>query len=102
MNVCKTYPIASKRNLRTRLLLIPTRAFENGLWLLYANYAGEENGFSYLGGSCIVAPDGRDAARAGDHEKLITARIDLQEVKAARQRLPYLEDVTALREKLGE
>ena len=80
--------------------LIPTRAFENGVWVLYANHAGEENGLSYLGASCIVAPDGTDVARAGDGETLVSARIDLDEVEAARLRLPYLADVTQLRSKL--
>jgi predicted amidohydrolase len=81
--------------------LIPTRAFENGVWLLYANYAGEADGIRYLGASCIVAPDGRDIARAGSEEQFISARIDCAAVEAARKRLPYLEDVVYLRSKLG-
>lgn len=72
--------------------MVPTRAFENGLWLAYANHAGRENGFAYLGGSRIVAPDGREEAVAGTDQCLITAEIDAARVTAARARLPYLRD----------
>ena len=82
--------------------LIPARAFENGVWLLYANHAGRENGSRYLGASCIVAPDGSDAARAGDGEEVIVADIDLQRVAAAQNRLPYLKDVQRLRSLLAD
>ncbi|MCP4878106.1 MAG: hypothetical protein GY896_21850 [Gammaproteobacteria bacterium] len=72
--------------------VVPTRAFENGVWLAYANHAGHENSFNYLGASKIVAPDGRIEAEAGAEEALITASIDTQRVRAAQQRLPYLRD----------
>ena len=42
--------------------IVPARAFENGVWIAYANHAGSENGFTYLGGSRIVAPNGHEAA----------------------------------------
>lgn len=72
--------------------MVPTRAFESGLWVAYANHAGHENGFDYLGGSRIVAPDGREEAVAGTNECLIHATIDRARVMAARDRLPYLRD----------
>ena len=46
--------------------VVPSRAFENGVHVLYANHAGREGGVTYLGGSCIVGPDGKDLARAGN------------------------------------
>ena len=81
--------------------VIPARAFENGCWLLYANHAGTENGLTYHGGSCILTPQGRDAARAGRSEELITAMIDAQTVAAARARLPYFRDLADLRPRLA-
>lgn len=81
--------------------MMPTRAFENGVWLLYANHAGVENGSRYLGASCIVAPDGSDAARAGAAEELIHAELDRENVSAAQARLPYLKDVGRLRNIIG-
>jgi predicted amidohydrolase len=80
--------------------LMPTRAFENGVWLLYANHAGEENGFRYLGASCIVAPDGADAARANCDQSLIHCEINSEAVVRARARLPYLQDLKTLRKTL--
>ena len=73
--------------------MIPTRAFENGLFLAYANYAGSAFGLDYLGESRIVGPDGRDLACAGTEETLISARLDLSRIAAARSRLPYLSDL---------
>lgn len=81
--------------------LIPTRAFENGSWIIYANHAGTENDITYYGGSCIVAPNGEDAARAGPDETLISADLDIQSVIAARTRLPYIQEVSKLRVKLN-
>jgi predicted amidohydrolase len=77
--------------------LIPTRAFENGVWVLYANHAGVENNLRYLGSSCIVAPDGSDAIRAGTAQQLIIAEINLEAVTEAQSRLPYLKIVPQLR-----
>ena len=72
--------------------LVPTRAFENGLFLCYANYSGHEGGVSYFGGSCIIAPDGKDLSRAGSDPEMLTARLGRPAVIAARSRLPYLTD----------
>jgi predicted amidohydrolase len=77
--------------------LVPTRAFENGIWMIYANHAGKENGTTYFGGSCIVAPNGEDAARAGADETLISCDLDMQALATARERLPYLREVPKLR-----
>ncbi|MBC8268894.1 MAG: carbon-nitrogen hydrolase family protein [Rhodospirillaceae bacterium] len=71
--------------------MIPTRAFENGLFLLYANYAGRERNSEYLGESVIVAPDGRALALAGDGEEVISANLDMAEISLARHTLPYLK-----------
>ncbi len=83
------WPIVAER-------LIPTRAFENGFWLAYANHGGHELSHRYLGGSRIVAPNGIEAAIAGQGEELITARIDKAAVTSARNRLPYLRDCAVL------
>lgn len=69
--------------------LVPTRAFENGVFVAYANHCGEENGLRYYGGSCLVAPDGRDLARAGEHAGAASATIEHAEVARAQARLPY-------------
>lgn len=77
--------------------MIPTRAYENGVFLAYANSAGVENGMRFLGQSFIAAPDGRELARAGANSGLIYGDIDPERVVAAQERLPYLSDVKTLR-----
>lgn len=76
--------------------VIPTRAFENGVFVCYANHCDQENGMSYYGGSCIVGPDGKDMARANREEKFLYAQLDLDDVKAAQARLPYHKDLRKL------
>jgi len=73
--------------------MLPTRAFENGVYVLYANHAGAEGNCEYLGRSVIVGPSGEEAARAGDSEELIAATLDRSAVLAARATLPYLDVV---------
>ena len=77
--------------------MVPARAFENGVWLAYANHAGHENGFDYLGGSKIVAPDGRIVVDAGPGEILMKTAVDTDSVRRAQTRLPYLQDVRKLK-----
>ena len=77
--------------------MIPTRAYENGVYLAYANSAGEEHGMAFLGQSVIATPDGRELARAGAGAEIIYASLDLGAVSAAQERLPYLKDRAALR-----
>lgn len=69
--------------------LVPTRAFENGVFVCYSNYCGAENGLEYFGGSCIISPSGRQLARAGTSEHILHARLEYSAVSAARARLPY-------------
>lgn len=72
--------------------MIPTRAYENGVFLAYANSAGVENGLAFLGRSFIAAPDGQELARAGNAPEIIHATLELDRVAAAQARLPYLID----------
>lgn len=76
--------------------LIPTRAFENGVYVAYSNHGGTENGFTYLGESRIVAPDGRDEAVAGTGEEMLVATLDPERVRAAQARMPYLANARRL------
>ena len=69
--------------------VIPSRAFENGVYLCYANQSGSENDMLYYGGSCIVDPQGADLARLGTEEGIITATISTEVVKRSQARLPY-------------
>ena len=72
--------------------LVPTRAFENGVFVCYANHAGTEQGMSYYGGSCVIAPDGTELVRLGSEAGWAGAVLDKALVGQARIRLPYHSD----------
>ena len=76
--------------------IVPTRAFENGVFVAYANHAGRDGDFCYLGGSCIIGPDGHDRVRAGGEEGLHAAQLLPADIAAAREKLKYLEDSQSL------
>ena len=62
------------------------------MYVAYANYCGYENGLEYCGLSCVAAPDGCDAARAGRNEELIICELDHGLLTASRQTATYLAD----------
>lgn len=72
--------------------VVPARAFENTVFIAYANHAGEENGAHYLGQSCIVGADGQVLARATAQPDSIAACIDTATLPAQRARLPFLDE----------
>lgn len=79
--------------------MVPTRAFENGLYVAYANLCGREGEFEYLGESRIIGPAG-EITTAADQEALVTATLDASEIARARQALPHLQDC-AVFDRLG-
>ena len=72
--------------------LVPTRAFENGVYVCYANSCGHENGLDYFGGSCVISPRGEELARAGNRPDVLHARVDKSAIAIAQQQMPYLRD----------
>lgn len=73
-------------------LVIPARAWENQLFVAYANRCGEEAGLAYLGGSLVAGPDGAVLARAGRDPALLIADLDPDALAASRAENPYLAD----------
>jgi 5-aminopentanamidase len=73
--------------------MMPVRALESGVFLAYANWAGTEADWHYAGLSVICGPDGSERARAGAGAEIVIADLDVADVAAARERLPYLRDV---------
>ena len=72
--------------------MVPTRAFENQLFVAYANRCDSENGLDYIGLSCVAGPDGKDLARAGRGEELIVAELARTQLDRWRQINTYLDD----------
>lgn len=76
--------------------VVPTRAFENGVFVAYANHCGCDRDLRFFGGSCIVGPDGVDRVRAGAAEGMYAARLHPEELRTARGKLKYLDNSLAL------
>lgn len=71
--------------------LVPARAEENGLYVAYANYCGEEGELRYCGLSSICGPNGRMLAAADDAAPaLILADLDAATLAQTRAAQPYL------------
>jgi len=72
--------------------VVPTRAYENQVYVAYANRCGSEGELTYAGESCVVGPDGADLARAGSGEELLLAEIDPARLAASRADNTHLRD----------
>jgi predicted amidohydrolase len=74
----------------TSTLQVPSRALENGLYIAYANHAGE----GFTGYSCIATPAGRHAVLMdASTEGVAVAPIKAAMVEHARGLNTYLEDL---------
>ncbi|GAA4927977.1 carbon-nitrogen hydrolase family protein [Streptomyces coeruleoprunus] len=72
--------------------VVPVRAFENQLYIAYANRTGPEGDFEFVGLSALAGPDGTARARAGRGEELVTGDADPDLLRASRAENPYLRD----------
>ncbi len=73
-------------------VLLRARAIETGSFVLAAGQCGDhEDGRKTFGHSLIVNPWGEVLADGGAEPGVVTADIDLDEVKIARQRIPALD-----------
>ena len=59
---------------------VPCRAFENHVFVVYANRCGREKDHGFCGQSVICAPDGRDLCKAGIRDQvMLVAELDMKE-----------------------
>ncbi|MGW6568646.1 carbon-nitrogen hydrolase family protein [Streptomyces sp. NPDC054975] len=72
--------------------VVPVRAFENQIYIAYANRTGPEGDFEFVGLSVLAAPDGTARARAGRGEDLVLGDVDPALLAASRKDNPYLRD----------
>jgi predicted amidohydrolase len=72
--------------------LVPARAYESQVHIVYAGLCGAEHRVGYCGLSGIAAPDGHMLAKAGRRPALLTAEIDRAAAAASRRANPYLGD----------
>jgi predicted amidohydrolase len=72
--------------------MIGVRAFENRIFIAYANCCGREGELHYYGESVVCGPEGVDLARAGDGEEILFADLDVQGLAEFRGDPSYLRD----------
>ncbi len=74
--------------------LVPTRAFENGLFVSYADWCGADEAFRYQGLSVIAAPDGSALAQAGETgAQMLLADLDPAAYAESRAANDYLGEL---------
>jgi predicted amidohydrolase len=77
--------------------LVPVRAYENQLFVAYANFTGPEGALQYGGLSVVAGPDGETLTQAGREQALVFATLDDERLTAARQAAQHVRDLTARR-----
>jgi predicted amidohydrolase len=79
-------------------VLLRARAIETGCYVLAAAQGGmHENGRETYGHSIIISPWGEVIAEAGDEPCIVSADIDLAQVKEARTRIPALNHAVPIK-----
>ena len=74
--------------------MLKTRAFENQIVMVYANYCGKSAGHDFCGNSAIVNEKGEDLIRLGSEEEFAMVDVNFESQVSRRKRLPYFEDLT--------
>lgn len=72
--------------------VIPARAYENQIYVAYANHSGRDDGLDYIGLSSICGPDGAVLAAAGKGEEMIYAVADATHLANVRKVDPLIAD----------
>lgn len=75
--------------------LVPVRAYENQLYVAYANYVGAEGPVHYGGLSVLAAPDGQTLTQAGRVSTLLIATLDEARLNSARAAAHHVRDLAA-------
>ena len=75
--------------------MVPVRAYENQVFVAYANYVGAEGDVHYGGLSSVAAPNGQVLAQAGRESEILFATVDANQLIATRMRNMHLADARA-------
>ena len=73
--------------------LVRARAWENQVYVAYANHDGVEGSTTYVGRSSIVGPDGSVLDRIESGTGLVWADVDPEKVRQGQRANPYLADL---------
>jgi predicted amidohydrolase len=90
MTVIASWPVARIHHWVT---LLQARAIENQAFVVGVNRVGTDPALTYTGRSLIVNPNGEILADAGGAEAVVSAEVQVEEVRAYRAKLPFLQDM---------
>jgi predicted amidohydrolase len=74
------------------MALLRARAIENQAYVIGCNRVGTGGALSYSGDSLIVNPLGEILASGNDEPSILFAEISKEEVRAVREKFPFLQD----------
>ncbi|NLE43455.1 MAG: carbon-nitrogen family hydrolase [Chloroflexi bacterium] len=80
------------KRLNAWLLMVRARAAENELFVAACNRVGQDGDVSFPGQSLVANPLGEAVVNGDDRDRPFIARVDLDDVSAARRYLPVFED----------
>ena len=94
MPICAATYGEQKLRGNTWELPIQARAYENGVFVIAPNRAGDEHGRRHMGKSMIVNPIGAEVMALGgsDDPELLVATLNLNDAATARKSLPWWRD----------
>ena len=74
-------------------MMLRTRAYENGVFVVGVDRVGREEDVEFFGKSMIIDPWGKVLAKARREDAIISATIDVDDVDKARIEMPILRDL---------
>lgn len=80
------------RRVRHWSALLVARAIENQMIVAGVNRVGRDPNVDYPGASAIIDEQGDTVAQGGDREELVVGTVDLDALRAWRERFPALRD----------
>lgn len=74
--------------------VIPTRAYENGIFIAYCDYAATASSQSFSGASTVCGPDGNHLFDNSGMAELLVAKIETSQIKMIRSDIRFLRDLS--------
>ena len=73
-------------------ILLRARAIENQMYVVACNRVGKSGKYDFFGHSCVIDPWGEVCIESGEDETLLNAKISMDMVTEAREKIPVFRD----------
>ena len=80
--------------------VVPARAYENGMFVAYCDFARQASGASFSGASTVCAPNGAALVRNDGQAGLLIATVDTDAVASRRREFDFLAHLPSLTSRL--